>query len=66
MAENKRQWYQISVNETFQKLGTDSKGLKSDEVKTRLERYGFNELESRQPSIIMRFLRQFHNPLVYF
>lgn len=65
MAENKRQWYQLSKEETFEELDTDSNGLKSGEAKTRFERYGYNELEYKKPSVIMRFLRQFHNPLVY-
>jgi magnesium-transporting ATPase (P-type) len=65
MAENERQWYQLGVEETFKKLDTNGKGLKSDEAKVRLERYGYNELEYKHPNVIMRFLRQFHNPLIY-
>jgi magnesium-transporting ATPase (P-type) len=58
-------WYQLSVEETFEELGADSAGLTSGEAKARLEKYGYNELEFKKPSVIMRFLRQFHNPLVY-
>ena len=65
MTKNERQWYQQSAKETFNTLDTSRKGLKSDEVKTRLDKYGYNELEYKKPSVIMRFLRQFHNPLVY-
>jgi len=49
----------------FGELDADSTGLSSSEAKARLDRYGYNELEYRKPSVIMRFLRQFHNPLVY-
>jgi magnesium-transporting ATPase (P-type) len=58
-------WYQLSVEETFEELGADSAGLTSGEAKARVEKYGYNELEFKKPSVIMRFLRQFHNPLVY-
>jgi len=63
--ENKRQWYQLSVNETFKKLDATKNGLKSDEVNIRVKSFGFNELTLKQPGIITRFFRQFHNPLVY-
>ena len=63
--QNGRQWYQVSVEEAFKQLGTDDTGLTSDEVKVRLEQYGYNELEFKKPSALMRFLRQFHNPLVW-
>jgi magnesium-transporting ATPase (P-type) len=65
MAEDKHQWYQLSEDETFKELDTDSDGLTSGETKTRLEKYGYNELAYKKPSVLMRFLRQFHNPLVY-
>jgi len=59
------QWYQLSVEGTFEELQADGIGLASDEAKTRLEQYGYNEIEFKKPSTLMRFLRQFHNPLVY-
>ncbi|MFC1948707.1 cation-translocating P-type ATPase [Chloroflexota bacterium] len=65
MVANEQQWYQLSSEEAFKELNTDSNGLKSDEAGVRLERYGYNELEYKKPSVIMRFLRQFHNPLIY-
>lgn len=58
-------WYQLSVQKTFEKLEADSSGLTSSEAKTRLEKHGYNELKFKKPSVIMRFLRQLHNPLVY-
>jgi magnesium-transporting ATPase (P-type) len=62
---NKAKWYQLSVEQTFEELGADSNGLTSDEAAARLEKYGYNELEFKGPSVLTRFLRQFHNPLVY-
>ena len=58
-------WHQLSVDQTFEKLETDEDGLTSGEAKTRLQNYGYNELLIKKPSALMRFLRQFHNPLVY-
>lgn len=62
---NGKQWYQLSVEETFKELGVDSDGLSSSEVQARLAEYGYNELEYKKPSVFMRFLRQFQSPLVY-
>ncbi|MFH1382384.1 MAG: HAD-IC family P-type ATPase [Chloroflexota bacterium] len=58
-------WYQLSVDDVIKELATSSIGLTSNEALERLKRYGPNELTSRKPSILKRFLRQFNNPLVY-
>ncbi len=58
-------WYQRSVEQTFKLLAADSSGLTSSEAKARLEKYGYNELEYKKPSVLMRLLRQFQSPLVY-
>ena len=63
--QNGSKWYQLTVEETFKELEADSSGLTSSEAKARLEKYGHNELKFKKPSVIMRFLRQFHNVLVY-
>ena len=62
---NGNQWYQLPVEKTFKELETDGGGLSSSEAKARLGKYGYNELEYKKPSILMRFLRQFQSPLVY-
>jgi len=62
---NGTKWYQLSVEETFQGLEAGDTGFTSGEAKARLEKYGYNELKFKKPSVIMRFLRQFHSPLVY-
>ncbi|MDM7322772.1 MAG: cation-transporting P-type ATPase [Gammaproteobacteria bacterium] len=44
----------------------DSSGLSSDEARTRLKRYGPNRLPPpRKRGPLLRFLLQFHNPLIY-
>jgi len=58
-------WYQLEVEQTFELLSANGAGLTTSEAKARLAKYGYNELEFKKPSIIMRFLRQFHNPLAY-
>ena len=63
--KEKGEWYRLTVDETFKKLEINRSGLSSSEVKSRLEKYGYNELVFKKPSVLMRFLRQFHNPLVY-
>jgi len=62
---NGTEWYQLSVEQVFEALKASSAGLTSSEAKDRLKKYGYNELEYKKPSVLMRFLRQFHSPLVY-
>ncbi len=58
-------WYQLGIDETFEKLGTDRAGLSSADAKSRLVKYGYNELDVKRPSSLTRLIRQFHSPLVY-
>jgi magnesium-transporting ATPase (P-type) len=62
---NETQWYQLPVEDVFKKLDAGSGGLTPSEALDRLKKYGSNELKSKKPSVLMRFLRQFNNPLVY-
>lgn len=62
---NEIKWYQRSINETFEILKTSPEGLSSREIKGRLEKYGYNEISFKQISPLLRFLRQFKNPLIY-
>ena len=60
-------WHAAPAAEVLAKLGTGPGGLSSEEAARRLEAYGPNELPAppgRHP--ILRFLAQFHNPLIYF
>ncbi|GAB4313883.1 MAG: cation-transporting P-type ATPase [Methanobacteriaceae archaeon] len=58
-------WYQRTVDETFKLINSSSAGLSIEEVKERLESYGYNEISFKQISPFIRFLRQFKNPLIY-
>ncbi len=37
----------------------------TSEAKAKLETYGYNELKFKKRSPLIRFIMQFHNPLVY-
>ena len=59
-------WYQLSMEETCKALGTDGeKGLTSAEAKSRLEKYGPNELAHKKgASIFQMFLEQLKDYMV--
>jgi potassium/sodium efflux P-type ATPase len=46
-------------------LGTHIEGLSREEAKRRLGIYGLNEIISKKRSAFVRFLMQFHNPMMY-
>ncbi len=62
---NGKSWYQLPIEQVFEALRTAGSGLTSSEAKVRLEEYGYNELEVKKRSPLIRFLLQFHNPLLY-
>ena len=62
---NETQWYQLLVEDIFNRLDAGISGLTSSEALDRLKKFGPNELKSRKPSVLMRFLRQLNNPMVY-
>ena len=64
MVDNSK-WYQLSVDDVLKKLETNIAGLTSNEAVNRLKKYGLNELKTKKPSVLRRFLRQINNPLVY-
>lgn len=59
-------WYQLSVEETCSKLGTDcEKGLSQAEAQKRLAEYGPNELAQKEgPSIFQMFMEQFKDVMI--
>jgi len=65
MPLNGKSWYQLPAEQVFEALESTEVGLPSSEAKSRLERYGYNELEVKKRSPFVRFLLQFHNPLLY-
>jgi Ca2+-transporting ATPase len=59
-------WYQLGIRETLAKLKTSDKGLTDSEVKTRLQKYGFNKLaEEAKISKLKILIHQFTSPLIY-
>lgn len=62
---NNTEWYRLEPEAVFELLQSSSEGLSKTEARQRLQKFGYNELTSIKPSALVRFLRQFHNPLVY-
>ena len=62
-----RHWHHLPASEVGRLLETNLEtGLDLFEVKYRRERFGLNRLKPKQGrSLWMRFLLQFHNPLIY-
>ncbi len=59
-------WHALPVEEVLEQLDTDATGLTEGQVSERLQRYGANRLpEPPKRSLLLRFLVQFHNILIY-
>lgn len=56
----------LGIDEAFGAFGSSREGISSEEARSRLERFGPNQLQERKrTSAWMRLLLQFHNPLIY-
>lgn len=62
MAEN---WYRMATEDVYTKLKSSPEGISGQSVKDRQQKYGMNELDVKTTSPLVRFLLQFHNPLLY-
>jgi calcium-translocating P-type ATPase len=63
---NKTNWHAQNINEVLATVESSSAGLSLAEAEHRLKIHGSNELAAlKRTSFIMRFLRQFHNILIY-
>lgn len=62
-----RDWHSMPASEVLRRFETDQKrGLDDEEVKRRQEHFGPNVIRSKGArGPIMRFLLQFHQPLIY-
>ena len=49
MSTNSSSWHHLSVEETFNRLGTSADGLTSTEAAGQLAEYGRNEIARRKP-----------------
>ncbi|MEP2774888.1 MAG: cation-transporting P-type ATPase [Luteolibacter sp.] len=63
----KTRWHELSEADAIDLLQADPKtGLPQEEVARRREEYGSNQMTPRKPvSAWLRFLQQFHQPLIY-
>ena len=61
-----KDWFNRSVEETAQKLETDiEKGLASNQITGKYEKFGFNELKAKQKkSIFVKFVEQFKDFMI--
>ncbi len=60
-----RKWHEMSMGNVLKDLGTTEKGLAESEAKTRLGKYGLNEIKrKRKISKLKILLNQFTSPLV--
>lgn len=59
-------WHNLPAPQVLEALATGQAGLSRTEAGQRLEHYGANRLQPPKPkSVIVRFLLQFHNVLIY-
>ena len=64
MSENN--WHTLPVEKVLAELDTSAAGLDEHEARERLARHGANRLpEAPKRSLLVRFLLQFHNILIY-
>ena len=61
-----KKWFNLTVKETEKELNTDlEKGLSSEEVVSRREKYGSNELKAKKKkSLFVKFLEQFKDFMI--
>jgi len=62
--ETKLDWCKLDSNDIIKKLSTSTGGLSSKEAVSRIEKYGYNEIKFKKRGPIVRFLKQFNNPLL--
>lgn len=53
----------LSVKEVLKKWNTSSKGLSNDEAGKRYKEYGYNEIQEKQVSPVLKFLGYFWGPI---
>ncbi|MBL7054041.1 HAD-IC family P-type ATPase [Patescibacteria group bacterium] len=61
-----KNWHNLSIENIFQKLGTNENGINNEQAKERLKKYKENILpKEKKFSIIKIIIEQFKSPLVY-
>ncbi len=65
-AADKIPWHNLDVEQVLEKLHTSIKGLDQADINSRQQQYGLNRLPEIKPrSVLLRFLSQFHNLIIY-
>jgi Ca2+-transporting ATPase len=65
MKEDEEKFYNMSIDEVYQKLNTTKEGLDEEEALKRLENYGPNKLkEGHNKTLFIKFLDQFKNIMI--
>ena len=61
-----KKWFNLTIEETAKELETDlEKGLSSEDVVKRREKYGSNELKAKKKkSLLVKFLEQFKDFMI--
>jgi magnesium-transporting ATPase (P-type) len=55
----------MAAEAALEKLESKVEGISREEARRRLGIYGLNEIVSKKKSALVRFLMQFHNPMMY-
>jgi magnesium-transporting ATPase (P-type) len=58
-------WYQLDSEVCLAQMNSSMDGLGEQEVAIRREKFGYNELPIKKPSVMKRLLRQFNSTLVF-
>ncbi|MGC8586647.1 MAG: plasma-membrane proton-efflux P-type ATPase [Candidatus Micrarchaeia archaeon] len=54
-----------SIDDMFNSLKSSNDGLSDSEAKTRLEKYGYNEIKEKRESKTVKFLKKFYGPIPF-
>ncbi|MHB8580830.1 MAG: plasma-membrane proton-efflux P-type ATPase [Ignavibacteriaceae bacterium] len=62
-AKSTSEYKSISLDETYKSLETTADGLSDSEVKTRLEKYGYNKIEKDKRNPLFEFILRYWGPM---
>ncbi|MFX1409458.1 MAG: plasma-membrane proton-efflux P-type ATPase [Promethearchaeota archaeon] len=54
---------ELSIEEVYSQLSTNKVGLTESEIKSRIEKYGYNEIPVKKVRPIVKFLKNFWGPI---
>ena len=65
MEGNTEEKFPTALTEAFKKFESGPEGLSAEEVRSRLEKYGNNEISEKKPNPLFRFLGYFWGPIAW-